>query len=87
MGKLMDLVAMILIAIGLAMDAFSVSIAKGITVNHNRRRSAIFLACLFGGFQALMPVIGWIAGLGLKDLIMGIDHWIAFGLLGFLGMG
>lgn len=81
----MDFVTVILIAIGLAMDAFAVSIAKGISVNHNRRRSAILLASLFGGFQALMPVIGWLAGLGLRDIIMGIDHWIAFGLLGLIG--
>ena len=81
----MDFVTVILIAIGLAMDAFAVSIAKGISVNHNRRRSAILLASLFGGFQALMPVIGWLAGLGLRDIIMGIDHWIAFGLLGIIG--
>jgi putative Mn2+ efflux pump MntP len=80
-----DLATVILIAIGLAMDAFAVAIAKGITVNHNRRRAAILLASLFGGFQALMPVIGWLAGLGLKDIIMGIDHWIAFGLLGLIG--
>jgi putative Mn2+ efflux pump MntP len=77
---------MILIAIGLSMDAFAVSIAKGITVDKNRRRSAIMLAVLFGGFQALMPAIGWLAGLGLKDVIMSIDHWIAFGLLGFIGV-
>jgi putative Mn2+ efflux pump MntP len=81
-----DFVTVILIAIGLAMDAFAVSIAKGISVNHNRRRSAILLASLFGGFQALMPVIGWLAGLGLRDIIMGIDHWIAFGLLGLIGV-
>jgi putative Mn2+ efflux pump MntP len=80
-----DLATVILIAIGLAMDAFAVAIAKGITVNRNRRRAAILLASLFGGFQALMPVLGWLAGLGLKDIIMGIDHWIAFGLLGFIG--
>ncbi|TFG69203.1 MAG: manganese efflux pump, partial [Methanomassiliicoccus sp.] len=81
----MDFVTVILIAIGLSMDAFAVSIAKGISVNKNRRRSAILLASLFGGFQALMPVIGWFAGLGLRDMIMGVDHWIAFGLLGFIG--
>jgi manganese efflux pump family protein len=80
-----DLATVILIAIGLAMDAFAVAIAKGITVNRNRRRAAILLASLFGGFQALMPVLGWLAGLGLRDIIMGIDHWIAFGLLGFIG--
>jgi len=67
------------------MDAFAVSIAKGITVKRNRRRTAILLASLFGGSQALMPVIGWLAGISFRDVIMGIDHWIAFGLLGFIG--
>jgi putative Mn2+ efflux pump MntP len=82
---MMDFVTVILIAIGLAMDAFAVSIAKGISVKRNKLKSAILLASLFGGFQALMPVIGWLAGLGLKDIIMGVDHWIAFVLLGFIG--
>lgn len=81
----MDFVTVFLIAIGLAVDAFAVSIAKGVTLRKNRLRSAILLASLFGGFQALMPVIGWSAGLGLKDLIMGFDHWVAFVLLGFIG--
>jgi len=82
---MMDFVTVILVAIGLAMDAFAVSIAKGVSVNKNKLESAILLASLFGGFQALMPVIGWLAGLGLKDIIMGVDHWIAFWLLGFIG--
>jgi len=82
---MMDFVTVILIAIGLAMDAFAVSIARGISVGKNKLRSAILLATLFGGFQALMPVIGWLAGLGLKDIIMEVDHWIAFGLLVFIG--
>ena len=81
----MDLVTVILIAVGLAMDAFAVSIAKGISVERDRRRCALLLATLFGAFQGLMPVVGWLAGLGLRDLIMDIDHWIAFGLLGFIG--
>lgn len=81
----MDFITVILIAIGLAMDALAVSIAKGISVQGNRRRPAILLASLFGGFQALMPVVGWLAGLGLRDMIMEVDHWIAFGLLGFIG--
>jgi manganese efflux pump family protein len=81
----LDIITIALIAIGLAMDAFAVSIAKGMTVKKDRRRSALLLASLFGGFQALMPVIGWLAGLGLKDVIMGVDHWVAFGLLGFIG--
>ena len=81
----MDFVTVILIAIGLAMDAFAVSIAKGISVNKDKLRSAILLASLFGGFQALMPVIGWLAGVGLEEMITGIDHWVAFVLLGFIG--
>jgi manganese efflux pump family protein len=81
----MDLITIILIAVGLAMDAFAVSIAKGITVTHSRRKTALILASFFGGFQMLMPVIGWFAGLSLKDIIMGVDHWIAFGLLTFIG--
>lgn len=82
----MDFVTVILIAIGLAMDAFAVSIAKGISTKRNRRRSGMLLASLFGGFQGLMPVIGWFAGVGLRDIIMEVDHWIAFGLLGFIGV-
>ena len=81
----MDFVTVVLVAIGLAMDAFAVSIAKGISIERNRRRSAILLAALFGGFQGLMPVIGWLAGLGLRDIIMEVDHWVAFGLLAFIG--
>ena len=81
----MDFLSVVLIAIGLAMDAFAVSIAKGMSVGKDKLNSAIMLASLFGGFQALMPVIGWLAGVGLMDVIMGVDHWIAFGLLGFIG--
>jgi putative Mn2+ efflux pump MntP len=81
----MDVTTVVLIAVGLAMDSFAVSIAKGITVTRNRRRTAFLLASLFGGFQVLMPLIGWLAGLSFQDLIMSIDHWIAFGLLGFIG--
>lgn len=82
---MVDFVTVILIAVGLAMDAFAVSIAKGISVDRDRERSALLLASLFGGFQGLMPVIGWFAGLGLKDIIVEIDHWVAFGLLGLIG--
>ena len=81
----MDFVTVVFIAIGLAMDAFAVSIAKGISADRNRGRSALLLASLFGAFQGLMPVVGWLAGLGLRDMIMEVDHWVAFGLLGFIG--
>jgi putative Mn2+ efflux pump MntP len=82
---LMDVVTILFIAIGLAMDAFAVSIAKGMCTNKDRLKNALLLAGLFGGFQALMPLIGWLVGLSFKDLIMGIDHWIAFGLLSLIG--
>jgi manganese efflux pump family protein len=82
----LDFITILLIAIGLSMDATAVAIVKGITVTKDRRRSAIMLASFFGGFQMLMPLIGWLAGLGLKDTIMEIDHWIAFGLLGSIGV-
>ena len=81
----MDLFTIILIAIGLAMDAFAVSIANGISIKSQKRKNAFIIAAFFGGFQMFMPVIGWLAGLGLEELIMGVDHWIAFGLLAFIG--
>jgi putative Mn2+ efflux pump MntP len=81
----MDLPTIILIAVGLAMDAFAVSIAKGICVDKNKRKHAIILASFFGGFQMLMPAIGWLIGLSFQSIIMNIDHWIAFGLLAFIG--
>jgi putative Mn2+ efflux pump MntP len=81
----MDMLTVVLIAVGLAMDAFAVSIAKGITIDNQRRKTALVMATFFAVFQMLMPVIGWFAGLGLEELIMGIDHWIAFGLLALIG--
>jgi putative Mn2+ efflux pump MntP len=82
----MDFLTIGLIAIGLAMDAFAVSIAKGITISKNRRKTALTMAIFFGGFQMLMPTIGWLVGLSFKEIIMGVDHWIAFGLLAILGL-
>jgi len=81
----MDLLTIVLIAVGLAMDTFAVSIAKGIVINRQRRKFALLLGGFFGGFQMLMPVIGWLVGLSFQEIIMGVDHWIAFGLLAFLG--
>jgi putative Mn2+ efflux pump MntP len=74
-----------LIAVGLAMDAFAVSIAKGISINDQKRKNALIIASFFATFQMIMPMIGWLAGLGLKEVIMGIDHWIALGLLVLIG--
>ena len=82
----MDVLTILLIAVGLAMDAFAVSIAKGIVAKSHKRRTALLLGLFFGGFQMLMPAIGWLVGLSFKEIIMGIDHWIAFGLLAFIGL-
>jgi len=82
----MDVLTILLIAVGLAMDAFAVSIGKGIVAKSHKRRTALLLGLFFGGFQMLMPAIGWLVGLSFKEIIMGIDHWIAFGLLAFIGL-
>jgi manganese efflux pump family protein len=84
-GATMDALTTLLIAVGLAMDAFAVSIAKGIAIDRQRQKNALLTASFFGGFQMLMPAIGWLAGLGFKEIIMSFDHWIAFGLLAFIG--
>jgi putative Mn2+ efflux pump MntP len=81
----MSHLTLLLIAFGLAMDAFAVSISNGITIQRQRANHALRIGLFFGSFQALMPLIGWSAGLNLRDLISGVDHWIAFGLLFFIG--
>jgi len=79
------MVTVLLIALGLAMDAFAVSIAHGMTIRNRRVATGIAMAVSFGAFQAFMPVLGWLAGLSFIDLISGFDHWLAFGLLVFIG--
>lgn len=81
----MDIISIVFVALGLAMDAFAVSITSGIAIKELRVRHAIRIGMFFGGFQAIMPVIGWLAGFSLKDFISSVDHWIAFGLLTFIG--
>ncbi len=82
----MSVIAVILTALGLAMDAFAVSIASGITMQRLKFGHAAKIAVSFGLFQAVMPVLGWLAGLNLRDFIQHIDHWLAFGLLSFIGI-
>ena len=77
--------SIVIIAVGLAMDAFAVSITSGITIKRLHINHALKIALFFGLFQAIMPIIGWLAGLSLRDYISAIDHWIAFGLLSFIG--
>ena len=81
----MDMISIIVIAFGLAMDAFAVSITSGITIRQLKINNALKIALFFGSFQAIMPIIGWLAGLSLRNFISEIDHWIAFGLLIFIG--
>ena len=79
-------ISIILIALGLAMDSFSVSITRGFTFNKAKLLiEALKTGFFFGLFQALMLLIGWLAGVGIIDLISGFDHWIAFGLLISIG--
>jgi putative Mn2+ efflux pump MntP len=79
------MITIIFIALGLAMDAFAVSITSGIAIKNLKINNALKIALFFGFFQAFMPVIGWLAGLSLRDFISNIDHWIAFGLLSLIG--
>ena len=82
----MSLVELFLLAVGLSMDAFAVSVCKGLSVK--RVRPANMLACgaYFGGFQALMPLIGYLLGVRFQTMIENVDHWIAFVLLAFIGI-
>ena len=82
----MSVFEIILISIGLAMDAFGVSIGKGLTMPVGENGRKVTLAFLFGLFQFLMPVIGWLIGRQFIDVISEWDHWIIFGLLGYLGV-
>ncbi len=81
----MNLPTMFLIALGLSMDSFAVSVANGFSIENCRMRHALQIALFFGAFQALMPVAGWAAGQGVRGLIMDYQHWVAFGLLTFIG--
>lgn len=81
----MGIVELLLIAVGLSMDAFTVSICKGLGMKKVNLKVAFVLALFFGGFQALMPLIGWALGSQFLWLISPIDHWIAFVLLAVIG--
>ena len=81
----MGIIELLLIGVGLSMDAFAVAICKGLGMSRLNMRQAAVIALFFGGFQALMPFIGWAAGSQLADFITPIDHWVAFVLLAFVG--
>lgn len=81
----MGFVELFLIGVGLSMDAFAVSICKGLGMKRLNMKQALVIGLFFGGFQALMPLIGWALGTQLADFITPIDHWIAFILLALIG--
>ena len=83
----MSLFELFLLALGLSMDAFAVSICKGLAVKKVELRHALCCGLWFGGFQALMPFLGWLLGVRFQAVIASVDHWIAFILLAVIGAG
>ncbi len=81
----MNFIALIFTAFALSMDAFAVSITKGMTIKNLKKSTALKMALAFGVFQGGMPLLGWALGISFESYIKSIDHWIAFILLGFIG--
>jgi len=78
-------ITVFLIALGLAMDAFAVAVSCGFMIKQLHLRYAMRVAVFFGLFQAVMPLLGWLSGCTIRDYIQAFDHWVAFGLLAFIG--
>jgi len=81
----MGFLELFLIGVGLSADAFAVAVCKGLSMRKISYRQSALIALFFGGFQALMPLIGWALGKQFEEYIISIDHWIAFALLGYIG--
>lgn len=81
----MGITELLLVAVGLSMDAFAVAVCKGLSMSKINYKRGVLIALFFGIFQALMPLIGWILGVQFERYIVSFDHWIAFVLLGFIG--
>ena len=82
----MSLWELFVIAVGLSMDAFAVSICKGLSVRRIKPKHVIIIGLYFGGFQAIMPTVGYLLGKQFQTLITSVDHWIAFVLLALIGL-
>ncbi|MBE5882977.1 MAG: manganese efflux pump [Lachnospiraceae bacterium] len=82
----MSLISLFFIAVGLSMDAFAVSVCKGLAIKKINIKKACIAGLWFGGFQALMPLLGYLLGSQFKQYIIAIDHWIAFVFLGLIGI-
>ncbi len=78
-------IELFLIGVGLSMDAFAVSVCKGLAMEKVNKKQAVIIGLYFGGFQALMPFVGWLLGIRFQRYITSVDHWIAFFLLAFIG--
>lgn len=81
----MSLAELLILAVGLSMDAFAVSICKGLAIGRTRLRDAAIVGAWFGVFQALMPLLGYLLGVRFADYISAFDHWVAFVLLCLIG--
>ena len=82
----MGIIELVILSIGLAMDAFAVAICKGLSMNKMSWKNAIIVGLYFGIFQALMPILGYILGMNFQSKITNIDHWISFVLLSGIGL-
>lgn len=82
----MDIITLFTLAVGLSMDAFAVAVCKGLAMQKLTIKKTVIVGLWFGGFQALMPAIGYVLGVQFKDKITSIDHWIAFVLLALIGI-
>ena len=82
----MGIIEIVILSLGLAMDAFAVAICKGLSMQKMNWKNACIIGVYFGGFQALMPAIGYLLGISFQDKICSIDHWIAVILLGIIGL-
>lgn len=84
--SILGTLGIVFVGIGLAMDAFAVSICKGLSMKQLKIKNIIMVGTYFGIFQALMPVIGYFLGVGFEDIVSSIDHWVAFILLLLIGL-
>ena len=84
-GPVVGFVELLFLAVGLSMDACAVSICQGLSMKRLNLRHAVVIALFFGGFQALMPLVGWALGAQFSDYVASFGHWVAFGLLLFIG--
>lgn len=84
-GIIMGIIELILLAVGLSMDAFAVSVCKGLAMGNVKTRYMLICGAWFGGFQAIMPMIGYLLGAAFENIISAVSSWIAFGLLVLIG--